>query len=143
MSSIRRFFVKVLLNISRSKYIPSSKRYLLVRMAGVNIKGKCWIGEDVIFDSMYPENIEIDEGALIAMRSIILSHFYDHVNDKFIKGHVHIGKRAYIFANSIICQPCTIGDYSLVAAGGVVTKDIPPRQIWGGVPIKFIKEREL
>lgn len=143
MYSLHRFFVKILLNISRSKYIPSSKRYLLLKLAGVHIKGKCWIGEDVIFDSMYPENIEIEDGALIAMRSIILSHFYDHENDRFVKGKVHIGKRAYIFANSIICQPCTIGDFSLIAAGGVVTKDIPSRQILGGVPVRFIKVREI
>ena len=96
MYSLHRFFVKILLNVSRSKYISSSKRYLLLRPTGVKIKSKCWTGEDVIFDSLYPGNIEIEDGVLIAMRSAILSHFYDHVNDRFIKGKVHIGKRAYI-----------------------------------------------
>ena len=42
----------------------------------------------------------------------------------------------------IICQPVTIGDNSAIAAGAVVTKDIPPGEIWGGVPAKFIKKVE-
>ena len=34
----------------------------------------------------------------------------------------------------------TIGDKSIVAAGSVVTRDIPAGEIWGGNPAKFIKK---
>ena len=35
----------------------------------------------------------------------------------------------------------TIGRGAVVAAGAVVTKDIPPYEVWGGVPAKKIKDR--
>ena len=37
----------------------------------------------------------------------------------------------------------TIGEFSIVAAGSVVTKDVPPRSIVAGVPAKVIKTIEL
>ena len=46
----------------------------------------------------------------------------------------------FIGAHSIICQPVTIGDDVIIAAGSVETKDIPSGEIWGGVPAKFIKK---
>ena len=41
----------------------------------------------------------------------------------------------------MIMAGVSIGDGAIVAAGAVVTKSIPPYQIWGGVPAKFIKNR--
>ena len=35
----------------------------------------------------------------------------------------------------------TIGNGAVVAAGAVVTKDIPPYEVWGGVPARKIKDR--
>ncbi|WP_413285377.1 acyltransferase [Vibrio sp. MA40-2] len=54
-----------------------------------------------------------------------------------VKDHVWIG------GNSTILQGVTIGEGAIVAAGSVVTKDIAPYTIVGGVPAKFIKNREL
>ena len=34
-----------------------------------------------------------------------------------------------------------IGDGAVVAAGAVVTKDIPSYEVWGGIPAKFIRKR--
>jgi acetyltransferase-like isoleucine patch superfamily enzyme len=34
----------------------------------------------------------------------------------------------------------TIGDGAVIAAGSVVTKNIPPRTVWGGSPAKLIAE---
>lgn len=36
-----------------------------------------------------------------------------------------------------------IGDGAVVAAGAVVTKDIPANEVWGGVPAKYIKKRNI
>ena len=50
-----------------------------------------------------------------------------------------IKKNAWIGMNVTICPGVTIGKYSLVAAGAVVTKDIPDYAVAGGVPAKVIK----
>lgn len=54
---------------------------------------------------------------------------------------ITIGNDIWIGINSIIMDGVTIGDGALVAAGSVVTKDIPPYAIVGGVPAKVIKYR--
>lgn len=53
---------------------------------------------------------------------------------------IHIGDYAFIGARCIIGKGVTIGDKSIVAAGSVVTRDIPASEIWGGNPAKFIKK---
>jgi maltose O-acetyltransferase len=54
-----------------------------------------------------------------------------------IKDYVFIGPRA------IILPGVTIGTGAVVAAGAVVTKNIPDYEIWGGVPAKKISERQV
>lgn len=48
---------------------------------------------------------------------------------------------SWIGANATILKGVTIGKGSVVAAGAVVTKDIPPYEIWGGVPARRIGKR--
>jgi acetyltransferase-like isoleucine patch superfamily enzyme len=48
----------------------------------------------------------------------------------------------WIGTSCIVIKGVTIGKGSIVAAGSLVNKSIPPFQIWGGVPAKFIKNRE-
>lgn len=52
---------------------------------------------------------------------------------------VVIGENAWIGSNATILPGVTIGDNSVVAAGAVVTKDIPPDSVAAGVPAKVIK----
>lgn len=47
---------------------------------------------------------------------------------------------AFIGAHSIILKGVTIGESAVVGAGSVVTKSIPPREIWAGNPAKFIRK---
>jgi acetyltransferase-like isoleucine patch superfamily enzyme len=52
---------------------------------------------------------------------------------------IHIGKKVWLGANVTILQGVTIGENAIVAAGAVVTKDVPANAIVGGVPAKVIK----
>ena len=52
---------------------------------------------------------------------------------------VTIGHDIWIGANAVILPGVTIGDHSVVAAGAVVTKDVPPHTLVSGVPAKIIK----
>lgn len=53
---------------------------------------------------------------------------------------VHIKKKAFIGGYSIILKGVTVGEASVIAAGSVVTKDVPDGEIWAGNPAKFIKK---
>ena len=55
--------------------------------------------------------------------------------------NVVLEDEVWIGANSVILQGVTVGCGSVLAAGAVVTKDIPKMEIWGGVPAKKIKDR--
>ena len=50
-----------------------------------------------------------------------------------------IQKNAWIGAGAIVLPGVTVGKNSVVAAGSVVTKDVPANTVVGGVPAKFIK----
>jgi acetyltransferase-like isoleucine patch superfamily enzyme len=52
-----------------------------------------------------------------------------------------IGKNAIVFSNAVVLPGVTVGEGAIVAAGAVATKDIPPFEIWGGVPARKIGER--
>lgn len=54
-------------------------------------------------------------------------------------GKIHIKKNAWIGANATILQGVTVGENSVVAAGAVVSKDVPDNVVVGGIPAKVIK----
>lgn len=60
-----------------------------------------------------------------------------------IKAPVKIGKDCWIGANAVILPGVTIGDIVVVAAGSVVTKDIPSKVMIAGVPAVIKKNLEL
>jgi acetyltransferase-like isoleucine patch superfamily enzyme len=60
-------------------------------------------------------------------------------DEKTASGAVTIGNNVFIGANCTILKGVTIGDNSIVGACSVVTKSIPPNEIWAGNPAKFIK----
>ena len=59
----------------------------------------------------------------------------------FRRGEVHIEDDVFIGLNVCICSSVTIGKGAIIGAGSVVTKDIPPYQVWAGNPARYIKDR--
>jgi len=53
---------------------------------------------------------------------------------------VTIGNDCWIGANAVILPGVTIGEHSVVAAGAVVTKDVPSHSLVAGVPARIIKQ---
>lgn len=74
-----------------------------------------------------------------------LNHNFDD-SDKRIDeqgvstSQVVIGDDVWIGANAVVLPGVTIGTHSIVAAGAVVTKDVPPHSLVAGVPTKIIKK---
>ena len=62
------------------------------------------------------------------------------VDNAIATGDIIIEDNAFIGANSTILKGVSIGKNSIIGACSLVVKDIPPNQIWGGNPAKFIKD---
>lgn len=54
-----------------------------------------------------------------------------------------IGRFAVVFAGAVVYPGVTIGDGALIGAGSVVTKDVPPWEVWGGVPAHKLRDRPM
>ncbi|MFV8290729.1 sugar O-acetyltransferase [Aerococcus viridans] len=90
--------------------------------------------------------IYIGDGALIGHNVVMatLNHAEDPSDrGSLIPGAITLGKDVWVGANATILASVTIGDGAIIAAGAVVTKDVPENTIVGGVPAKIIKEIEI
>ena len=104
------------------------------------------IGKNVFinFDCVFLDlgGITIEDGVLIAPKVSLLSEGHPiSPNDRqsLVPGHIHIGKNAWIGASATILPGVTIGENAVIAAGAVVSKDVPANTIVGGIPAKIIK----
>lgn len=90
--------------------------------------------------------ITIGEGSLIGHNVVLatLNHELDPAHRKDMHpAPIVIGSNVWIGANSIVCPGVTIGDGAVVAAGAVVTKDVPANTMVGGIPAKVMKDISL
>lgn len=123
----------------------------------VVLSNNCYLCKDLHADAfsfigphctVYPK-VSIGRFSLLANHVAIIGG--DHIYKKAgvptiyagrdLEKPTEIGQDVWIGANSIIMTGVKIGDGAIVAAGSVVTKDVAPYTIVGGVPAKYIKDR--
>ncbi len=127
-------------------------------------KGRCTIGDFSLVNGaliMAEEEITIGKHCLIswnvgladsdfhpidpALRlqdTIACSVYYPNKPErpKIETRPIHICDNVWIGMNAVVLKGVTIGDNSIVAAGSVVTKDVPPNTIVAGNPARIVKE---
>jgi acetyltransferase-like isoleucine patch superfamily enzyme len=123
-----------------------SWRTQLHRWKGIKIGKGVYIGHEVIFDRIFPDQIEIGDYTSIGDRAIITAHAnipsdspLREIYPRIIKRTV-IGKGVWIMPNVTIIPGVNIGDESVIATGSVVTKNVDSRTLVAGVPARFIKD---
>jgi acetyltransferase-like isoleucine patch superfamily enzyme len=110
------------------------------------LRPRVYINRYTILDAS--ELIEIGPGTMIGPHGYITDH--DHGTSLDLPIHrqqlsgapTRIGSDVWIGAGVTVLKGVTVGDRAIVAAGAVVTKDVAPRAIVGGVPARVIGERQ-
>lgn len=105
------------------------------------------IGKNVFinFDCVFLDlgGITIEDGVFIAPKVSLLTEGHP-INpaerNSLIAMPIVLKKNAWIGANATILQGVTIGENSVVAAGSVVSQDVPDNTIVGGIPAKVLKD---
>jgi acetyltransferase-like isoleucine patch superfamily enzyme len=109
--------------------------------AAITVGDDTIIGHDAILDGRH--GIRIGNNVNFSTGVWIWTVQHNH-NDPFfgdVGGPVVIGDHAWISCRTVILPGVTIGEGAVVAAGAVVTKDVQPYTVVGGVPAKKIADR--
>jgi len=111
--------------------------------AGVKIGEDTIIGDHCFLDGRAP--LEIGDHVDIASRVLIYNSHHDVHDEEFrpIEKPVTIEDYVFIGARAIILPGVKVGRGAVVAAGAVVTKEVAPKKIVGGVPAQEIGERRV
>ena len=152
---------RVTFRLNAAYHTPDEVRALLSELFGYEVPRSLRVFPPFYTD--YGKNITVGEGVFINA----CCHFQDHggvtIGDGCQIGHnvvfatlnhglapadrkhtypapITLGRNVWVGSNSTILQGVTVGDNAVIAAGAVVTKDVPAGTVVGGVPAKFIKK---
>jgi maltose O-acetyltransferase len=108
-------------------------------------------GTQLGFNSRIMGEVTMGDQVMMAPDVVIMAVTHDISNpdipmisivDALIETPVFIGNDVWLGTRCIVMPGVTIGDHAVVAANSVVTKDVPPYAVVGGVPAKLIKMRK-
>lgn len=150
-----------------SKLVGKGKRiWLQIRLATIRdgwkkaeyLKRKHifhYIGENCYYAPIYlpaePEMVSLHDNVVISAGVRLITHSVAHVvfnreenTNKYLcrYGKIEIENNVYVGADAIIQFDVTVGEKCIIAAGSIVTKDIPPNSVVAGIPARKISTYE-
>lgn len=167
--SKRKIIIKSSLYKMRNRTSTFSDKTILFRMAHVShsnigrytyiagyaninnctIGSFCSIADGVrVGVGVHPLNLISTHPALYSVKTIFPYKLIDEAIINSLPSHeeskrISIGNDVWIGTDSIILDGVNIDDGAVIAAGSVVTKDVPPFAVVGGVPARVIKYRTI
>lgn len=86
-------------------------------------------------------NVNLAQGIVVTALNHNFTDCTKRIDEQGVStAKVTIGNNVWIGANATVLPGVTIGNHCVVAAGAVVTKDVPPYSLVGGVPAKILKK---
>lgn len=115
--------------------LQGAKRQYYNRVWGMHIHPTAMFSLSASFDRTYPRGVHVGQDSYVAFGATVLCHD----RTRGLKADTVVGRNCFIGARSILLPGVTVGDESIVAAGAVVTKDVPARTIVAGNPAVVIR----
>ncbi|QDT15524.1 Galactoside O-acetyltransferase [Alienimonas californiensis] len=101
----------------------------------------CWVGEGVWIDNLAQvtlgNDVCLSQGAYLCTGG----HNYARASFDLVTGPITVEGQAWVGAKAVLLPGVTVGAGAVVAAGSVVTKDVPPGMIVGGNPARVLRPR--
>lgn len=142
-----RVFLQKQLHMIARATIPPDLRVQLYRWMGITVGNHCFIGLDTWLDDQFPELVVIEDDVTISFRVTVIVHDDAKRMDRTQAGAgdgtvapVVLKRGCYLGAGSLLLPGVTVGEGAVVAAGAVVTRDVPAGTVVGGVPARVIKD---
>ncbi|WP_298294683.1 acyltransferase [uncultured Litoreibacter sp.] len=116
--------------------LVNMRRAYLVRLLGMDLAPSAELSLSANLDRTFPIGVHVGANSYIAFGAVVLAH--DRTRGLYL--HTRIGENCFIGARSIILPGVKVGDGSIVAAGAVVTRDVPDDCIVAGNPARVIRQ---
>ncbi len=134
--------------VARYVPLPPAARATLHRRRGVHVGRRVFIGSEVFIDDAVPSSVTLEDDVTVIAQTTILGHtyyprhFHRLLGDERTRDGLQttIRRGAYLGLRSTILAGVTVGEYAIVAAGSVVTEDVPAYTMVAGVPARAIRE---
>ena len=145
--SLVRVFVQKSIHMMARSCIHGGLRMALYRAMGISMGRHVYVGMDTWLDDQFPELIRIEDDVVISFRVTVVVHDdarrMDRVEPGQLEGTVApvvLRRGCYLGAGALILPGVVVGERSVVAAGAVVTRDVPAGKVVAGVPARVIKD---
>jgi acetyltransferase-like isoleucine patch superfamily enzyme len=113
--------------------------------ANLTIGNDCFINQHCVFDATAPivigNGVSLGHGVLITTSSHSIAEHNRRAGELEPMG-VRVGDGAWLASRAVVLPGVDVGAGAVVCAGAVVTHDIPPHTMVGGVPARFIRHLE-
>jgi acetyltransferase-like isoleucine patch superfamily enzyme len=113
-------------------------------VAGLEIGDECFLGDECLLD--LAEGVRLERQVTLAERVLVLTHTNVGYRDHPLQSHfppmaapVVVEAGSFLGANVTVLPGVRVGAESFVAAGSVVTADVPPRTLVAGVPARPLR----
>ncbi len=144
--SLLRTYVQKRLHQAARRTIHPELRLWLYRRMGIAIGRHVFVGLDTWLDDQFPELIRIEDEVTVSFRVTVIVHDDARRMDGTRPGAgdgtvapVILARGCYLGACCVILPGVTVGERAIVAAGAVVTRDVPPGTLVAGVPARVVK----